>query len=158
MLSQKSFSTKDHATAGGSDITLWLAVLERAIRDVRGLINNASPNDPVWRADARSLLKWFYSESMEVGASAWICAVANMSHESLLKAQGSLLEILKGAVRRKYIPEKVIVRAKGGRAKGGNAARDAEIMRRLSAGERPIDLASTYKITAERICQIRFGK
>jgi hypothetical protein len=66
-----------------NDTQLWIAVMERAIRDLVALerFRQDDPivlEDPILRNDYRSLKKWFYSSDMETGAFHWICSLVNI--------------------------------------------------------------------------------
>ncbi|MBF0379894.1 MAG: hypothetical protein HQL69_02695 [Magnetococcales bacterium] len=66
-----------------NDTQLWIAVMERAIRDLVALerFRQDDPQileDPIFRNDYRSLKKWFYSSNMETGAFHWICSLVNI--------------------------------------------------------------------------------
>jgi hypothetical protein len=62
---------------------MWMAVMDRAVRDLVALerFRNEKPEvleDPVFRYDYRTLIKWFRSPSMEPGAFNWICSLVNI--------------------------------------------------------------------------------
>ena len=65
-----------------NDTYLWIAVLDRAVRDLIALERfRQDPNvmkDPVFLYDYRTLIKWFHSSSMEPGSFSWICSLVNI--------------------------------------------------------------------------------
>ncbi|MBF0401006.1 MAG: hypothetical protein HQL90_09590 [Magnetococcales bacterium] len=65
-----------------NDTHLWMAVMDRAVRDLVALEryrqDPAIMEDPVFRYDYRTLKKWFHSTSMEPGSFNWICSLVNI--------------------------------------------------------------------------------
>ena len=65
-----------------NDTHLWMAVMDRAVRDLVALEryrqDPAIMEDPVFRYDYRTLKKWFHSVSMEPGSFNWICSLVNI--------------------------------------------------------------------------------
>ncbi len=65
-----------------NDTHLWMAVMDRAVRDLVALERyRQDPSvmeDPVFRYDYRTLRKWFHSSSMEPGSFNWICSLVNI--------------------------------------------------------------------------------
>ncbi|MEO5345162.1 MAG: hypothetical protein H7834_02140 [Magnetococcus sp. YQC-9] len=65
-----------------NDTHLWMAVMDRAVRDLVALEryrqDPAVMEDPVFRYDYRTLRKWFHSSSMEPGSFNWICSLVNI--------------------------------------------------------------------------------
>lgn len=65
-----------------NDTHLWMAVMDRAVRDLvaleRYLKDPKVMDDPVFRYDYRTLKKWFHSPSMEPGAFNWICSLVTV--------------------------------------------------------------------------------
>ncbi|MBF0446724.1 MAG: hypothetical protein HQL67_00840 [Magnetococcales bacterium] len=75
-------STEQHSH-DNNDTHLWMAVMDRAVRDLVALERFKKENseileDPVFRYDYSTLKKWFYSKSMEPGAFNWICSLVNI--------------------------------------------------------------------------------
>ncbi len=63
---------------------LWVAVLEQAINDAEALarriqMNPNLWNDPLFRADARSLIGYFQEQSMEPGGFGFICSLMDVN-------------------------------------------------------------------------------
>lgn len=67
---------------GNADVHLWMAVMDRAVRDLEALErhkkNPSVVDDPLFRSDYRSLRNWFASDSMDTGSFNWICSLVNM--------------------------------------------------------------------------------
>lgn len=67
------------STPQSNDITLWLTVMDRAVRDLVALERfRQDPSvleDPVFVYDYRTLKEWFRSSSMEPGSFQWICSL-----------------------------------------------------------------------------------
>ncbi|MEO5367222.1 MAG: hypothetical protein H7831_12915 [Magnetococcus sp. WYHC-3] len=65
-----------------NDTHLWMAVLDRAVRDLVALERYRQDpgvmDDPVFRYDYRTLRKWFISPAMEPGSFSWICSLVNI--------------------------------------------------------------------------------
>jgi hypothetical protein len=66
-----------------NDTHMWMAVMDRAVRDLVALerFKKETPEvleDPVFRYDYRTLKKWFYSTSMEPGDFSWVCSLVNI--------------------------------------------------------------------------------
>lgn len=65
-----------------NDTHLWMAVMDRAVRDLVALERYRQDptvmEDPVFRYDYRTLRKWFHSSSMEPGSFNWICSLVNI--------------------------------------------------------------------------------
>ncbi|WP_130470451.1 hypothetical protein [Candidatus Magnetaquicoccus inordinatus] len=70
------------AVCDNNDTHLWMAVMDRAVRDLVALEryrqDPAIMEDPVFRYDYRTLKKWFHSTSMEPGSFNWICSLVNI--------------------------------------------------------------------------------
>ena len=76
-------ASADQQYHDNNDTHMWMAVMDRAIRDMVALErfreqDSGVLEDPVFRYDYRSLKKWFYSTSMEPGAFNWICSLVNI--------------------------------------------------------------------------------
>ncbi len=76
------FTSDDKYNRKNNDVHLWMAVMDRAVRDLlaleRHLQNPEIMNDPVFRYDYRTLRKWFRSTSMEPGSFSWICSLVDV--------------------------------------------------------------------------------
>ena len=77
---------------------LWMAVMDRAVRDLVALEKFKSQDpqvldDPVFRYDYRTLKKWFHSSSMEPGAFNWICSLVNIDPSWALDKLQNRLQI-----------------------------------------------------------------
>ena len=72
-----------------NDTQLWVAVLDRAVRDLVALEHHRQDpetmKDHVFRYEYRTLIKWFHSTSMEPGSFKWICSLVNIDQEWALK-------------------------------------------------------------------------
>ena len=81
----------------GSDVHLWLAVLDRAIRDLISLErfkdDPTVKDDPIFIYDYRSLRRWFRSTSMELGSFRWICSLVEIEPEWALQRLGQKMQI-----------------------------------------------------------------
>ncbi|MBF0141345.1 MAG: hypothetical protein HQL74_13835 [Magnetococcales bacterium] len=83
-----------------NDVLLWMAVMDRAVRDLfaleRHLQNPDIMNDPVFRYDYRTLRKWFRSASVEPGSFRWICSLVDIDPgwalDRLRERLGSLVD------------------------------------------------------------------
>jgi hypothetical protein len=80
----------------GSDVHLWLAVLDRAMRDLMSLERlRHDPNvlqDPIFIYDYHSLKRWFRSSSMELGSFCWICFLVEIEPEWALRKLGTKMQ------------------------------------------------------------------
>ncbi|MBF0358106.1 MAG: hypothetical protein HQL70_05815 [Magnetococcales bacterium] len=76
-------------TPSGSDVHLWLSVLDRAVRDLNSLKRFENDpvisEDPVYIYDFRSLKRWFRSTEMEIGSFRWICNLVEVDPVWALK-------------------------------------------------------------------------
>ncbi|MGN7611442.1 hypothetical protein ACQZV8_05075 [Magnetococcales bacterium HHB-1] len=79
----------DKPVFDNTDTHLWMAVMDRAVRDLVALErykkDPAIMDDPVFRYDYRTLKKWFHSLSMEPGSFRWICSLVNIDPNWALK-------------------------------------------------------------------------
>ncbi|MBF0357260.1 MAG: hypothetical protein HQL70_01560 [Magnetococcales bacterium] len=83
MSSRPTMAHVDNKMGDNNDTHLWVAVMDRAVRDLVALekFRQQDPeilSDPVFRYDYRSLKKWFYSSSMEPGKFNWICSLVDI--------------------------------------------------------------------------------
>jgi hypothetical protein len=83
MSSKPAMAPVDKRIHDNNDTHLWMAVMDRAVRDLVALerIRKETPeviDDPVFRYDYRSVKKWFYSSSMEPGNFNWICSLVDI--------------------------------------------------------------------------------
>ena len=89
----------DEVVYDNNDTHLWMAVLDRAVRDLVALERYRQDpkvrEDPVFRYDYRTLKKWFHSNSMEPGAFSWICSLVSIDPKWALKR---IDERLKGGI------------------------------------------------------------
>ncbi|ABK46060.1 hypothetical protein Mmc1_3575 [Magnetococcus marinus MC-1] len=80
-----------------NDTHLWMAVMDRAVRDLVALEryrkDPAVVDDPVFRYDYRTLKKWFHSTSMEPGSFNWICSLVNIDPKWALRRLEERLEV-----------------------------------------------------------------
>ncbi len=70
--------------------TLWVAVLEQAINDAEALarrvqMDSSLWNDPLFRADVRSLTGYFQEQSMEPGGFGFICSLMDVDPDRFAK-------------------------------------------------------------------------
>lgn len=72
-----------------NDTHLWMAVMDRAVRDLVALERYRQDpkvmEDPVFRYDYRTLKRWFHSTSMEPGSFNWICSLVSIDPKWALK-------------------------------------------------------------------------
>jgi hypothetical protein len=83
MSSRPTMAHVDNKLSDNNDTHLWVAVMDRAVRDLIALekFRQQDPEivtDPVFRYDYRSLKKWFYASSMEPGNFNWICSLVDI--------------------------------------------------------------------------------
>ena len=66
-----------------ADVHLWLAVIDRGVRDIEALErakgSPAALDNPLFNADYNGLKRWFASSSMDTGAFNWICSLVGMA-------------------------------------------------------------------------------
>ncbi|MBF0627701.1 MAG: hypothetical protein HQL91_05710 [Magnetococcales bacterium] len=83
-----------------NDTHLWMAVMDRAVRDLVALEryrqDPAVMEDPVFRYDYRTLRKWFHSSSMEPGSFNWICSLVNIDPKWALNRLEERLKVCIG--------------------------------------------------------------
>ena len=105
-----------------NDTHLWMAVMDRAVRDLVALERyRQDPSvmeDPVFRYDYRTLKKWFHSTSMEPGSFNWICSLVNIDPKWALHRLEERLKVC-------LIPESRRARAQEMAAAAEAAAREA---------------------------------
>lgn len=87
----------DKPVFDNNDTHLWMAVMDRAVRDLIALEryrrDPAVMEDPVFRYDYRTLRKWFHSSSMEPGSFRWICSLVNIDPKWALKRLEQRLKV-----------------------------------------------------------------
>ncbi|MBF0158394.1 MAG: hypothetical protein HQL58_02615 [Magnetococcales bacterium] len=87
----------DEAIFDNNDTHLWMAVMDRAVRDLVALEryrqDPAVLDDPVFRYDYRTLRKWFHASSMEPGSFNWICSLVNIDPKWALRRLEERLKI-----------------------------------------------------------------
>ncbi len=98
MSSKLDMAHVDKQIHDNNDTHLWMAVMDRAVRDLVALerFRREDPQvleDPVFRYDYRTLKKWFYSHSMEPGNFNWICSLVNIDPSWALARLEERLEI-----------------------------------------------------------------
>ncbi|MBF0142480.1 MAG: hypothetical protein HQL57_00700 [Magnetococcales bacterium] len=80
-----------------NDTHLWMAVMDRAVRDLVALERYRQDptvmEDPVFRYDYRNLKKWFHSASMEPGSFNWICSLVNIDPKWALNRLQERLQV-----------------------------------------------------------------
>lgn len=80
-----------------NDTHLWMAVMDRAVRDLVALERYRQDpkviDDPVFRYDYRTLKKWFHSSSMEPGSFNWICSLVSIDPKWALKRLEERLQV-----------------------------------------------------------------
>ena len=85
------------AVYDNNDTHLWMAVMDRAVRDLVALEkyrqDPAVMEDPVFRYDYRTLKKWFHSSSMEPGSFNWICSLVNIDPKWALNRLEERLDV-----------------------------------------------------------------
>jgi hypothetical protein len=85
------------AVFDNNDTHLWMAVMDRAVRDLVALEkyrqDPAVMEDPVFRYDYRTLKKWFHSSSMEPGSFNWICSLVNIDPKWALNRLEERLDV-----------------------------------------------------------------
>lgn len=99
------------AVYDNNDTHLWMAVMDRAVRDLVALEkyrqDPAVMEDPVFRYDYRTLKKWFHSSSMEPGSFNWICSLVNIDPKwALNRLEDRLKVTLTPEARRAQAAEK----------------------------------------------------
>ncbi|MBF0444051.1 MAG: hypothetical protein HQL68_00560 [Magnetococcales bacterium] len=98
MSSKLDMAYVDKQIHDSNDTHLWMAVMDRAVRDLVALEkfrreDSQVLEDPVFRYDYRTLKKWFYSHSMEPGSFNWICSLVNIDSSWALARLEERLEI-----------------------------------------------------------------
>lgn len=87
----------DEQVYDNNDTHLWMAVLDRAVRDLVALERYKQDpkvmEDPVFRYDYRTLKKWFHSISMEPGSFNWICSLVSIDPKWALKRLEERLQV-----------------------------------------------------------------
>ncbi|MBF0623812.1 MAG: hypothetical protein HQL82_03290 [Magnetococcales bacterium] len=87
----------DEPAFDNNDTHLWMAVMDRAVRDLVALERyRQDPSvmeDPVFRYDYRTLKKWFHSSSMEPGSFNWICSLVNIDPKWALRRLEERLQV-----------------------------------------------------------------
>ncbi len=87
----------DKPVFDNTDTHLWMAVMDRAVRDLVALEkyrkDSAVMDDPVFRYDYRTLKKWFHSSSMEPGSFRWICSLVNIDPDWALRRLETRLSV-----------------------------------------------------------------
>lgn len=92
-----------------NDTHLWMAVMDRAVRDLVALEryrqDPAVMEDPVFRYDYRTLRKWFHSPSMEPGSFNWICSLVNIDPKWALNRLEERLKVsLVSPIKKPQLP------------------------------------------------------
>ena len=89
--------TVGEAVYDNNDTHLWMAVMDRAVRDLVALEkyrqDPAVMEDPGFRYDYRTLKKWFHSSSMEPGSFNWICSLVNIDPKWALNRLEERLDV-----------------------------------------------------------------
>jgi hypothetical protein len=72
------------------DVTLWIAVLNQAVRDAKALVQKVKTNPALWsnplfRSEVIHLKRYFRSQSMEPGSFTFICDLMGMDPERAAK-------------------------------------------------------------------------
>ncbi|MBF0310232.1 MAG: hypothetical protein HQL56_11965 [Magnetococcales bacterium] len=87
----------DEPVFDNNDTHLWMAVMDRAVRDLVALERYRQDpsvmDDPVFRYDYRTLKKWFHSVSMEPGSFNWICSLVNIDPKWALRRLEERLQV-----------------------------------------------------------------
>ncbi len=82
MVSSYYSNVGDFPETDNNSTHLWMAVMDRAVRDLvaleRYLQDPTVMEDPVFRYDYRSLKRWFHCSAMEPGSFQWICSLVNI--------------------------------------------------------------------------------
>lgn len=87
----------DEQVYDNNDTHLWMAVMDRAVRDLIALERYRQDpkvmEDPVFRYDYRTLKRWFHSSSMEPGSFNWICSLVSIDPKWALKRLDERLKV-----------------------------------------------------------------
>ncbi|MBF0283614.1 MAG: hypothetical protein HQL51_04050 [Magnetococcales bacterium] len=87
----------DEQVIDNNDTHLWMAVMDRAVRDLVALERYRQDpkvmDDPVFRYDYRTLKKWFHSSSMEPGSFNWICSLVSIDPRWALRRLEERLKV-----------------------------------------------------------------
>ncbi|MBF0612657.1 MAG: hypothetical protein G8345_02985 [Magnetococcales bacterium] len=87
----------DEQVYDNNDTHLWMAVMDRAVRDLIALERYRQDpkvmEDPVFRYDYRTLKRWFHSSSMEPGSFNWICSLVSIDPKWALKRLEERLKV-----------------------------------------------------------------
>ncbi len=98
MSSKPTMAPVDGNLHDNNETHMWMAVMDRAVRDLVALekLRNNNPevlDDPVFKYDYRTVKKWFYSSSMEPGNFDWICSLVNIDPSWALNRLEERLQI-----------------------------------------------------------------
>lgn len=87
----------DEQVYNNNDTHLWMAVMDRAVRDLVALERYRKDlkvmDDPVFRYDYRTLRRWFHSPSMEPGSFNWICSLVSIDPRWALRRLEERLQV-----------------------------------------------------------------
>ena len=77
------------------ETTLWIAVLNQAIRDTQALVKKIEINPGIWktpifRSDVQQLKRYFQSQSMEPGSFGFICDLMEVNTEQASRQMDDL--------------------------------------------------------------------
>ena len=72
------------------EMTLWIAVLNQAVKDAKALVQKVENNPALWsnplfRSEVIHLKRYFRSQSMEPGSFTFICDLMGMDPEQAAK-------------------------------------------------------------------------
>lgn len=97
MRNQEMSQVFEEQVFDNNDTHLWMAVMDRAVRDLIALERYRQDpkvmEDPVFRYDYRTLRRWFHSSSMEPGSFNWICSLVSIDPKWALKRLEERLKV-----------------------------------------------------------------